>query len=306
MIPVGLLFLPNLIFMPDQLEIAHTFGLEQSTRDKAFTILSSPESFIYGLDAIPDDRGVRWGIRIIFFLFIAYTYFKLYKKNKTLNNAYLERINVTLIAIIAFIILLSSLITLTGIIYEVRYMTVIFPLFILLFSLFKIHSSLSRSLIYCTVSIYFIILAMSNYKYPAMTYDYRSMANYVNRVEQYQEPILVYDNTFSLPFTLYYNGDNPIVPLPHGITFDKNFIVNVKDTFELKKIVGKLKTPTESFLLISNYTTTDYLLKANRKMIDDYLSIHFETSLDTFFFDKNKFRYLRIRRLENKETYNSR
>jgi hypothetical protein len=130
-------------------------------------------------------------------------------------------------------------------------------------------------------------------------YDFKSIAKYVTEIENNNEPILFYRNGLSLPFDYYYKGKNLIYPLPNAVTFDKNYLINFKDTTEMRKSIECINSTSNSYILISDDKAV-YLgsLDMNRKMVDDYLVRNYKTTLDTLYFGKSKNYYLRIRCIE--------
>ena len=51
-------------------------------------------------------------------------------------------------------------------------MAIVFPLLILIFTLFKVNPIFNSNLIYATISIYYISLLILNYKNPIKNYDF--------------------------------------------------------------------------------------------------------------------------------------
>ena len=140
---------------------------------------------------------------------------------------------------------------------------------------------------------------MFNYANPIKYNDFNSVAKYISKIERPNEPILLYRNGLALPFKYSYHGSNPLVALPHNVTFDSNYLINIKDETELNDLILSIKTYSNSYLLITDDNSEFlYSLNMNRKMFNDYISAHFTTTVDTLIFGESIEYFLRIRRLE--------
>jgi uncharacterized membrane protein len=299
MIPLVLLFLPNLLFL-------HANIGNQQTDNPVYTFFyslikvgQSPPKLLLGLNRLPFEDWVKVVVIIIFAGIVLYTYILTYKNHLLIKDSFLNNFNFLLVSGLIFIALYLIVFTLSKIAYSDLYMTIAFPLFTLIYLLFRSHPSLYKYLLYYSFSIYFIILLILTYKHPVKFYDFISITKYVNAIEHSGEPILLYRNGLSLPFGYYYKGSNSLYPLPGKVSFDKNYLINIKDSLELKQLIQNIKTLSKTYLLISddnaNYL---YSVNMNREMLNDYLSHNFRTISDTSGFGDGKELYIRIRRLE--------
>jgi hypothetical protein len=300
MLPVVLLFLPNLIYLQYQLDMHQPeAGVVYTIQDKiskAFEVLHSPQNLMLSVDEV-DYAYINRFVRLALLLVAVVAYIGMYKKARLAEKKYAQHYNVLLIATAVITVIMMALIAWSGIIYNDSYMTVLYPFLILLFSIFIfLGNHISRVITYTSIAVYFIWLLNFLYSVPVNTYDFNGIAGYVRSIEKKNEPILIYRNMLSLPFSYSYNGNNPIVPLPKPVNFDTTFIQHVKDTTELVHVFDNIKTPCDSYIYISD------LNKMNRiDIIDTYLVANFITELDTLYVGNSRESPLRIRRIKEKQ-----
>jgi uncharacterized membrane protein len=297
-IPVFLFFLPNLLLISNGIVLQQTDSPDYTLKNTIYLILQTPTILLLGINIIPFEGWLKL-VFILISLFIAlYAYYILYKKHLVTGDPFFKKVNFILITILVFVCLYIFAFTIFRIVYAHLYMAVAFPLFILLFTMFKVHPSLYRNLFYSSLSLYFIFLLLLTYRHPIKFYDFKSISEYVKTISKYNEPILFYRNGLSLPFEYYYKGNNPFYPLPHAVTFDRNYLINIKDTLEIRHSIEKVNSVSGTYILISD-DRAGYLynVNMNREMVDEYLRINYKTSLDTLYFGRSKTYYLRIRRI---------
>jgi hypothetical protein len=300
LLPVVLAFLPNIVVMEEQL------GMVQSEKDHLSAIqhiglvLHSPQNVLFGMDSLPFGRWWRLAVLLLLVSLLGFAYVQAYKKNKMAPSRYFARINFILLSAVTVVAILSVFIAVTGIDHQDRYLTIALPFFILAFTLFSAHSFMVSRVMYASVAIYFTALIFNNYSDPVKQYDYKKVAGYAETNARPGEPILFYHSTISLPFMNYYNGSNPIRPLPHEVHFDNSYMDNIKDTMELKNAMESISTTSNSYLLISDLNLPRYKNNPDRVMVNNYLASHYNITLDTLYFGASKQRALRLRRLEKK------
>jgi uncharacterized membrane protein len=298
-IPVVLFFLPNLLLISNGIEIQQTDSPDYTLKNTIYLILQTPTILLLGINRIPLEGWLKLVFVLISFFIALYAYCRLYKKHLVTSDPFLEKVNFILITILVFVCLYVFAFTIFRIVYADLYMAVAFPLFILLFTMFKVHPSLYRNLFYSSLSLYFIFLLLLTYRHPIKFYDFKSIAQYISVIERKNEPILFYRNAMSLPFRYYYKGQNPIIPIPSPVRFDYTYLKNIKDTLELKQAITRINTKSNSYLIISDDKTNYvYSVNFNRNMVNDYLNEHYNTTLDTLFYGEGSEYYLRIRRIE--------
>jgi hypothetical protein len=280
LLPVALLFLPNFMFIPNQLQMQTGYGGNHRNLNKVRYVLYTPQAFMLAIDYIP----VVWQnriIRLIFLVLFIYTCFRLYMYHFPENKRFHLNFKILVISVISLEFLLSLSVYLTNIVYTVKYLVVAFPFFILLFVVFNLYSRVYKVLIYGSISLYFSIILVSFYRHPVNTYDFISMAKYVQKIEKPTTTILLYRSNLNLPFKYYYKGKNPVVPWPQPVNFNSNYLTNIKDTNQLKQLFNN--SPSKSYILVSDTTTFETTLKMNRDMVKDYIYDHYNVKIDTFF-----------------------
>lgn len=299
LIPVILLFLPNLIFIFNNLAMADSYDPDYSVIQRLTLPFISFQNIVLGINLIPQEKLLRWATRIFFMLFVIYAYVKIYKSRKTPNNFKFININAVFVSSALLVSFFTIYLYFTGIKFSDRYMAIGSPLIALLFVIFTEYSLYTRNAIYITISIFFTFLLINGYSNPIKTYDYDSIAHYIGVIEHQGEPILLNSNTISGSFEYYYKGPNQIVQLPDTFKIEKSgFQVLITDTIELTQIIKSIDS--KSILLINdNLIGYSSNLKLNSQMLDQYLNLHYTITFDTLFFGKSKNQSLRIRRLEN-------
>lgn len=301
LLPVVLLFLPNFIFIKQQIEMHQGSLTLVSEAKNVRAVFYSPQDFLMALQLVPFNRWVRWGIKIIFITGLLYGYIKLFKNSRLNSRKELNQLNILLLAAGFLVILYGAVVMLTGIMYTAKYMAIFFPFVMLLFVLIKQYYSSARRIIFIGCSLYFVSLLLLFYETPVKSYDYKQIAGYINKIEHPGEPVLFYSNLIYPPFTYYYTGKNSVIPLPGKVTFDSSYVTNIKDTVVLKQLLAETTSQAKSYLFVTNALGIVELNKdMNRDMINEYLEKHYLTTLDTLYYGRSKTRYLRIRRLQKK------
>lgn len=299
LIPVGILFLPNFFYLQGQIQMHETKEFVQFSFIRVFDIIHSSQGLVLSINLVP-DAWINRVIRLIFLLIFLYALLKLYKASPKKNNPYLKKLKIILLMVLTLISLFSLGVIITDIGFDMKYMAVVFPLFILLFTVFNIFTNKNRRLVYGTISVYFITLLILNYLHPVKTYDYKSVAKYIQLISAPGQPILIYRPAIALPFSHYYKGKNKIVPIPFPVKFDSSYLINLKDTDELKQSIENIKSPTNSYLLLSDTTVFESRTNMNRKLVANYINEHYRVTLDTLFYGWGKEKPLRIMNFKTK------
>jgi hypothetical protein len=299
LIPLVLLFMLNFLFLPDNISNQQTDAPHFDLKYSIYSILKTPANLLLGIDKIPLGRMVNLIIVLVFSFFSLYTYFFLKKKEIIHKNTFLHYINFILAVDLIIVGMYVVAFPVFGVQYADLYMTIAFPLLMFLFVIFRFDLPLLRNIFFVSVCIYFVLLLVLTYRYPVKFYDFQSITKYVRTIEKKDEPILIYRNGLSLAFNYYYEGHNPIYPLPYELTFNRNYLVNIKDTSELRKSIGRISNNSGSCLFVSDDQDKYlYTKNMNREMIDAYLQSNYRITLDTFYFGHSKKYGLRIRRIE--------
>ena len=299
LIPVCFLFLPNLIYLGGQVQMHQTHEFPQFSLIRIFNISHTPQSLMLAINMVP-EVWINRVIRLIFLVIFIYALLKLYRSNLKSSNLYFKKFKIILLMVFTMIILFFLGVYVTDIGFDIKYMVVVFPLFILIFTIFNIFNTINRRLIYSSVSIFFLTLLIINYRHPVKTYDYKYIAKYIQNISRPGQPILIYRPAIAMPFSLYYKGKNKIVPIPFPVKFDSSFLINIQDTNELKQSIENTKSSTNSYIMISDTTVFESRVNMNRKMVANYVYEHYKITLDTLIYGWATERPLRVMSFEKK------
>ena len=299
-LPVVLLFLPNVLFMSEQLGMVQSEKQAISVLGRMNLVLHSPQNLLLSLETLLTGRLLRVAILVTCAGLFVYSYIAASKQNNSSATDYFKVTNFSILTGAAIVALLAAFIAVTGIDHQDRYFTIALPLFMLSFALIGIHGIFIGRAIFAGFVVYYAFLFVYHYIDPVKQYDYKKVAGFVEHRARPGEPVLFYHSTLVLPFKYYYKGNNPLAPLPHDVRMDTSYMVNVNDTAELKKSMEAISGNPSSYLLISDLNLPKYKDDPNRKMVNDYLAGHYNITLDTLYYGSSKTRSLRIRRLEKK------
>jgi hypothetical protein len=298
-LPLFLLFLPNLLFLQDQISLQRAHNVSQFPISKIYAILYTPQSLLLSTNLVSNAWLNRF-IRILFFGAIVFAYLKLIRRNSPSRNWALRKFNYILCSICILFILFLAGFLLSGVGYDPKYMAVVFPLLILLFTIFDHLSYSGKAFVLPLIIMYFILLVTIKYMNPIKTYDFKFVARFLEKIERSDEPILIYRPAIALPLHYYYEGKNKLFPIPHPVNFDSSYLINIEDTLQLKNAIDNAGHNSKSYILVSDTTVYEGVLYMNRKMISNYIYDHYRVSLDTLFYGRSKKRPLRIMNFERK------
>jgi mannosyltransferase len=300
LVPVIILCVPNMFFVFRQIETAKSKNLVYTTLNRVSSVLHSPQDLMLAAKTVPFAFGIRTGIKIIFIFVLAWGFFRLYKKEMNTSNPYFTKINIVVLTLAILLSLYCVIFGITGS-YQLRYMSLLYPILILLFVIFKEFPLVARNLMYAAMSLYYISLLALQYKHPVKRYDFKTAGMFIEKNERNGEPILLYNKMLLPPFNYYYTGRNRLVALPEFIYDDEYYEENINDTTELKKTIEKINSPTKSYLMMTcDPTGFDHPVNMSPQIVNEYLRNNYTITLDTFLLGENKKYTLRIRRLEIK------
>jgi mannosyltransferase len=298
LLPSILLFLPNLFFISEQYNLHTAPYSGESSLTKISVIYYTIKDFLF---AVNQPMINIWFIRVIIVIFclsLIQCVYILFKNKGPKYERFREMTNLISLLILFIIIHYLIFILLGSIGFSYKYLAIIFPPVIAIFSLFGFSPNIFNKITYVTFLLYYISQSISFYSHPVKSYDFKSIATYIKKIEFVNEPILFYRPGLSLPFQHYYEGNNPIFPLPHAVRFDTNYLINIKDSSVLERTFNRISEGFKSMILISDLSQYEYSINMNRTMIDDYLNSNYRISLDTLYQGWSKEGPLRIRRLE--------
>ncbi len=304
-LPVAISFIPNLFFIADQLEMHNDAELAISLYSKLRNVLASPFDLLVRIgDVTHTERLVGWFVRLFFLTFFFASIVELYKKfkdNKLTDSIAVFEILIPILAVLSVFILMSLT---TDIVYASRYMTVIFPFFSLLFSVFFVLKKSIQTLIFGVLTMYFISVSFYFYGPPFIkTENNLSLEKYIKRIEKSDEPILFHEKDIVLSFKHFYKGKNNLIPIPK-IKFNFDYYnQELKDTIEFKKQLDQYVANKKSFILVTgNEWAFTHEIELTSSMIDEFIGNNYEIASDTTISGMKKADDLRVRRLQSKRT----
>jgi hypothetical protein len=262
------------------------------------SVLHTPQNLMLAIDYVPDPLKNRI-IRLIFLLAFVPTYIYLFRSRNRIRNIY-KNINILIIDLAMLILIFALAVFLTNIVFTSKYMVVAYPLFVLLCCIFTILPGKLHNFIFGALSVYFAFILITFYRYPVNTYDFNSIAHYIEKIEEPNEPILMYRANNALPFEYSYHGVNKIIPLPNPVNFNSNYLTNIRDTLQLRSLLSNIKPQSRNFLMISDTTKFETTLDMHRKMVSDFIYRNYDVTLDTLFLGNAKGKALRIQQFHEK------
>jgi uncharacterized membrane protein len=301
LIPVALLFIPNLFLIFNQVEMIQE--LSKTKTEMAADVLRTPQTLVLGFEMTSINKIIPKIVRIFFLLISMYAYYLLHKRRHQLSPNFYKRINASLLVSVTIVLLYVLLVPIMNLGFQARYMAIMLPLFLLLFTLFKQYDLRFRNSIFIGLSLYYLLLLSMVYRIPIKRYDFKTLSGYVSRIKYPKEPVLLYSKVLFPPFSFYYTGQDSLIPLP-SVKYDNNYYEeNITDTSSLKYAIGKIYSPTRSYLLITgNIEGFRHPINMDQQMFDNCLQLNYNIVSDTSISGYPEKYALRIRRLEIKES----
>ncbi len=297
LVPAALIFLKNVLFTTNPMELAYVGSLQSSFSSRLISILHSPQNLLLASDMLSFPRLIRTGISMVLVFVLVYAFFLAFKKDKA-NNQDNKSTSVIIISGLCLVLCIALFFAATGVDYNDRYLTVGFPFLILILLVINNYSFIKRIAVICTISAYYLFLLFSVYRHPVNDFDSKALAAYISANAQKDEPILFYPKVLALPFQYYYKGNNAVVPLPGSIKFDSTYLSKIKDSFELKAAIANINTASNSYILITNRNEPNFSNDADIKIMNNYIQQHYNITVDTLFY--GKLNSLRVRRINKK------
>jgi len=297
LIPVVILFLPNLYFLTSEVKIGQ---VNDSISESFSSVIHSPQSLVLGLEMIPVNIWINRLSRFILVIVLLYAYYKLYKKSS--DGIFLKNVNIILFTTAVTFLLYLIIIPVMRLGFLTRYLGLMLPMFMLIFMLCKVYNSLARYAIFTCISLFYISILFLAYQNPIKRYDYKKASSLIQKIELSKEPVLLYSKILIPAFSYYYTGSNPLSSLPAYKYDEKFYNENIDDTIELKKAIKEVYSPTKSYLLMTGAIEGfRNPINMDEKMVDRCLQSNFNISLDTSIAGQSEKYTLRIRRLEMKK-----
>ncbi len=300
LLPAALFFLINMLYASNPMKLTSVASFNISFTQRLIGVFHAPQDLLMAAHLMPFNKIVRWGFILPLVFFIAYAFIKWYKKSAPKKELYFQRINIILLAGFLLLVFIGVFFAVTGIDYTHRYFAIGFPLLFAVFLLFDIYAIPKRSFIFLAVAVIYISALMAKYQCPVKDFDAKSLAKYLEKNGNKDEPIMFYEKVMVLPFKYYYAAPNPIIALPDSIKFDSTYFEKIKDTIQLKQSIERINTASPSYLLVTNRNEIFFKDAADIKMLNSYLPRHYFITMDTLFYGYNKTYPIRIRRLQKK------
>ena len=295
-IPVIILSLPNLMFVS-----VGVSSQQSKINNFPFSVLKNiiltPRNLILSINDV-DGVWLNRIVRLMIYVPILVAFIIHYIKPNSEEKEVIKKYRLIIISIVVMVALYCIGFTVTEVGYEMKYQTVAFPLLILLLIILWIYPAIIRNFIFGYIALYFTVLLVEKYVNPVKTYDYKSVAYFLQSNGKNNEPIFIYRPVLALPLNYYYHSNSEIIPLPHPVDFNSNYRFAIEDTFQLRNLISPHLNRSKSFFWVSDTTKYEGFVNMNRNMISNYLDTHYKRCLDTFLLGNGKERCLRIRHYE--------
>ena len=297
---VAILFIPNLFFLGEQFSVNQDTLVEYTMPSRIKSVIMSTFEFFAIEKFTFLGHYSRWIFRFLFVTIYAISlYLFLKNKGKEGNSDVLNYRFVSVQLIVLFIIFTSSFIF-ADLVYAIRYVTILYPFHIILLVIIGIYGKTIKNLIFGVYAVLLIVALFSTFKAPYLkSYNFKSIAEYTDRIHSEKEPILFLNNDLTLGLRHISKNEASFINLPE-FQYNYNLYTNyVQDTVQLNNLINTIENNTKSYLII---TGTDLGFLRNKdltnEMIDSYLKNNFNISRDTIFEGKIPVDFMRVRRIE--------
>lgn len=301
-IPVILLFAPNLYFLASQVKMHSPLLDPTSPLDYAIDIILSLQSFYLGLQWAEFGRALRWLVKLLFVLAIAFTYFSIFKKKEIRQSVQFGNFNIWLICIGVNLGLYIVAVSATHIAVQNKYLAAGFPLYFIAIALFSWLRVGWRNIAYGLLSVLYLVTIFEYYSYPVKLYDFKTASNYVERIQQDKDPVIFYTKGLLPPFKQYYKGGHSLHSIP-DMVYDENYYeTDVEDTTHMTLTIQNAMKGERSFIILTGGIRGFLKPSAvNKDQMDFYLNNHYTVVNDTLIEGRGAERELRVRRFKLKD-----
>jgi hypothetical protein len=262
----------------------------------------TPQQFLLSITSIDLGRIGRWILRFLFLIVSIITLNKLIKSKSPFNITLFYEI---FIPITTIYLIFTFIFLYTNMLYSDKYASIIFPIYIIIYSFFGVLGSFKMNLISSIISIYFLFILATNYKEPFIKRgNNRAAITFIKNKEHNNEPIVCFDKHTYLEVKNYYNGINNLLSAKE-LVFDYDFYKNqMNDTLEFKLLLKSKTDTSQNFWLISG-TDIEFVYKKyiSNQMLDEFIINNFSISIDTTILGKYDVDYIRIRKLSKKSKF---
>jgi hypothetical protein len=126
---------------------------------------------------------------------------------------------------------------------------------------------------------------VETYSLPTKPWDAKRLTAFVEQYEQPDEPILLFTSELALPFSHYYHGCNPLLPLPRPaslVTYDlSQFILN--DEKEIERALDRVPGEHRKVWLLWNQFPACMGVQFNYKVLENYVGKNYEVEIEQSF-----------------------
>lgn len=299
---IALLFIPNLIFISEQIAVNQDTLMEYTFPARIKSVVMSSFEF-FGIEKMSFLGHIgRWIFRLIFVSVYIMTLYIFYKKNKIDKISDYRNYGFTLIQLIVLFVIFTSAFAYADLVYAIRYISILFPFHIFLLVIYGTFNSGNRNLFYGFYSAILVIALLFTFKTPYLkSYNFKSIAKYLQSNQVPNEPIIFLNNDLTLGLNHLYEKKESFINIPE-FQYNYNLYTNyIKDTVQLNEQIKSLPGNSQSYLLISG-TDLGYLRNKDltNDMIDSYLGENYIISVDTILEGNLPVDFIRIRRLIKK------
>jgi hypothetical protein len=126
---------------------------------------------------------------------------------------------------------------------------------------------------------------VETYSLPTKPWDAKRLAAFVKQYEQPGEPILLFTSELALPFSYYYQGCNPLLPLPRPASLVKydltQFILN--DESEIERALDRVPGRHRKVWLLWNHLPAYMGVQYNYRVLERYVGENYEVEIERSF-----------------------
>jgi hypothetical protein len=292
MVMVAVLFMPMMLFLPYQMG-QHPMPTREAVDLWRGTgsILRTLSEFTLPLTRLAPIHEVllRGGAVALLFVILS------------VNVRRVRSVHMTVwISMVALAVCLFAVLFLVGRdLMRPRHTSVIWPLVIL--SVYAVISLLPTQRLRLMLAGWTLLVVcgsvaklVETYSLPTKPWDAKRLAAFVEQYEHPGEPILLFTSELALPFSYYYHGCNPLLPLPKPaslITYDlTQFILN--DESEIECALDRVPGQHRKVWLLWNHLPAYMGVQYNGKVLENYIGKNYEVEIEQSF-NKSSARLLR-------------
>ena len=301
LIPVGLLFLPNLYFISDQIDLHVNYIGDRFRFYRFFNVLFGSQYLFTGLQVADIQPPWRSCVRVIAMLIFVYCYSRLYLSDSEQSRTILRRLNIVIIGVILMLVLFASSVEYLDVVFDPRYLASVYVPLMICLGMFDFLEKRVRVLVAVGISLYFSICLVDYYSLGYKTHNYTEVIRLLGRIDVNGEPWLISSQGLGAPFQVYLKGEGDLSKLREIVYDGVYYDPDVKDTSEIRRNISSVSTNTMSYLLI-----TDSIVPFRGSMsvsvreMDEYLSKTYDVTLDTAISGRNDYDFIRVRRLKQR------